>query len=78
MGAAGRTHVLETAQLFSDEFYPAHLQGFPHCAEARCVVFFFFFSFLYIYILSKIVFENAAGFLQGSSFSQRFAQLSPS
>lgn len=35
-----RDHVLETAQLFGDDFYPAHLQGFPRCTQARGVGFF--------------------------------------
>lgn len=39
------------------------------------VLFFSFFSFLYIDILSKVVFESAAGFLQGSSFCSAFTIL---
>lgn len=39
------------------------------------VLVFSFFSFLYIDILSKVVFESAAGFLQGSSFCSAFTIL---
>lgn len=69
VGAAGRAHVLEAVRLFSDDFGPLL---FPCSSEVRSG----FASappppppFLYLYILSKVAFENAATFLQGSSFS---------